>query len=64
MFIFFHLMFYCYQILCFSMFNYLNAYKCFFFFILTVALLKKKIPSEIQCCVYKFDCLSDEGIAH
>ncbi len=32
MFLFFsHLMFYCYQILCFSTYNYLNAYKQFLF---------------------------------
>ncbi len=53
-------MFYCYQILYFSMSNYLNAYKLFLF-ILTVALWN---VSEILCCVFKFYSLSDEGIKH
>ncbi len=53
-------MFYCYQILCFSMFNYLNAYKQFWF-ILTVALWNVFSPSEILFCVFKFDY---EGIKH
>ncbi len=55
-------MFYCYQIMCFSMFN-LNAYKQFLF-ILTVALWIFFSPSEILCCVFKFYWLSDEGIKH
>ncbi len=49
-----HLMFYCYQILCFSMSNYLNAYNTFFFSY--SSLMKKKI-SEILCTFY---WLSDE----
>ncbi len=57
------LMFYCYQILYFSMSNYLNAYKQFVF-ILTVALWNVFSPSEILCCVFKFYWLSDEGIKH
>ncbi len=57
--IFSHLMFYCYRILCFSMSNYLNAYKLFLF-ILT-ALLNVFSPSEIVCCVFKFYWFSDEG---
>ncbi len=56
-------MFYCYQIMCFSMSNYLNAYKQFVF-ILTVALLIFFSLSEILCCVLKFYWLSDEGIKH
>ncbi len=40
-------MFYCYQTLCFRMFNYLNAYKCVIFFILTV----KNSPLKF-CVVY------------
>ncbi len=56
-------MYYCYQILCFSMSNYLNAYKQFLF-IPTVALLNVFSPSEILCCVFKFYWLSDEGIKH
>ncbi len=43
-------MFYCYQILCFSMSNYLNAYKQFVF-ILTVALWKVFFPQKF-CDVY------------
>ncbi len=62
MFYFFsHLMFYCYQILCFRMSNYFNAYKQFVF-ILTVALWNVFPPSEILCCVFKFYWLSDKGI--
>ncbi len=50
------------QILRFSMSNYLNAYKQFLF-ILTVVLWNV-FSSEILCCVFKFDCLSDESIKH
>ncbi len=54
-------MFYCYQILCFSMSNYLNAYRQFLF-ILTVALWNGFFSHpEILCCVFKFYWLSDEG---
>ncbi len=49
---------------CFSMSNYLNAYKQFLF-ILTVALWNVFFPpSEILCCVFKFYWLSDEGIKY
>ncbi len=41
--------YYCYQILCFSMSNYLNAYKQFLF-ILTVALWNT--PPQKLCVVY------------
>ncbi len=51
MFFFSHLMFYCYQIMCFSMSNYLNAYKQFLF-ILTVALLNVFVPPQKFCVVY------------
>ncbi len=61
MLIFFLNLCFCYQILYFSMSNYLNAYKQFVF-ILTVALLNVFSPSEILCCVFKFYWLSDEGI--
>ncbi len=47
-------MFYCYQILCFSMSNYLNAYNKFFF---SYSSLMKKKLSEILCTFY---WLSDE----
>ncbi len=43
MFYFFLTLFYCYQILCFSMSNYLNAYKQFLF-IITVALWNVFFP--------------------
>ncbi len=43
-------MFYCYQILYFSMSNYLNAYKLFLF-ILTVALWNVFSPQKF-CVVY------------
>ncbi len=43
-------MFYCYQILCFSMSNYLNTYKLFSF-ILTLALWNVYPPQEL-CVVY------------
>ncbi len=43
-------MFYCYQILCFSMSNYLNAYKQFLF-ILTIAIWKFFSPQRF-CVVY------------
>ncbi len=46
-------MFYCYQILCFSMSKYLNAYKQFVF-ILTVALWNVFFPSEILCVYLNF----------
>ncbi len=45
-----HLMFYYYQILCFSSSNYLNAYKPFLF-ILTVALWNVPPPQKF-CVVY------------
>ncbi len=50
MFYFFLTLFYCYQILCFSMSNYLNAYKLFLF-ILTVALWNVFSPQKL-CVVY------------
>ncbi len=43
-------MFYCYQILCFSMSSYVNGYK-FIFIILTVALWKSP-PRNSVSCVY------------
>ncbi len=46
-----HIMFYCYQILCFSMFNYLNAYKQFLFN-LTVILWNVIFPTQNYCVVY------------
>ncbi len=45
---------FCYQILCFSMSNYLNEIK--------KKIMKCFFPSEILCCVYAFYWLSDEGI--
>ncbi len=48
---FFHLMFYCYQILCFSMPDYLN--DTHFFFYSYSGLMKCFFsPSQILCCVY------------
>ncbi len=44
-------MIYCYQILCFSMFNYLNAYKQFLFN-LTVILWNVIFPTQNYCVVY------------
>ncbi len=49
--IFSHLMFYCYQILCFKMSNYLKAYKLFVF-IFTVALLNVFFTPQKFCVVY------------
>ncbi len=45
-FFFYHLMFYCCLILCFSMSNYLNAYK-HIIFILTVTLLNVFPPQKL-----------------
>ncbi len=55
-----HLMVHCYQILCFSMSNYLNVYT--FFIILTVTLLNVFFP--LRFSVYTFYWLSDEGITY
>ncbi len=55
---------FCYQMLCFSMSNYLNAYKLFFLFILTVALWNVFSPQKFcVVCIYIL-MLSDEGIKH
>ncbi len=51
-------MFYCYQILCFSMSTYLNAYKLFLF-ILTVALWNIFSPQKI--CVLGITFLLELG---
>ncbi len=53
-------MFYCYQILCFSMSNDLNAFN---FFIYSYSSLMKYFFSTSEfCVVYTFYWLSDEGI--
>ncbi len=44
--------------LCFSSSDYLNAYNFFFFYSYS-SLMNCYFSSEILCCVFKFDWLSD-----